>query len=306
MVIANLETPITNLPVSPHVGEKTYIHWTDVELAPKHLKRHNILAVSLANNHTLDYGKEGLRQTLDVLREHGMAGFGAGLDHVEAAKPFLKDVRIGEKHFKLAVLAAHEYSEKYDRRYRHYAREDRPGVNAISKEKLAKQIARLKESDPNTFVVVYPHWNANYAWKTEAQATLCHALIDAGADLIVGHGAHMMQEIEQYRGRWIVYGLGNFMFNSKGRYQKLNAVPLSLVGQLTLRPTSNGLSKTMRLYPIFTDNLVSKYQSRPVTEAEFEQARDLLLNRSPNPEQVKQEVTAGRDDLGRFLEFSLP
>ena len=67
--IANLETPITKLSVSPHTGKKKFIHWDNPTEAPAALQRHRIHAVSLANNHTLDFGVPGLEETFAALRQ---------------------------------------------------------------------------------------------------------------------------------------------------------------------------------------------------------------------------------------------
>jgi len=87
LVIANLETPVTDLPSSPLTGKKVCVHHSDPVEAPRVLKEHNIGAVSLANNHTLDYGIMGLRQSLEALEEHDIQWFGAGTDEASAAEP---------------------------------------------------------------------------------------------------------------------------------------------------------------------------------------------------------------------------
>jgi len=104
LVIANLETPITNLPQSPF-PEKGYVHWSDVRKAPKALQEHNITVVSLANNHTLDYGIKGLKQTLLVLAKNNIEWFGAGMNQKEASEPYIKEFKVGKKVFRLAVIA---------------------------------------------------------------------------------------------------------------------------------------------------------------------------------------------------------
>lgn len=233
---------------SPLEGKKSFIHKGHVEKTPQTLREHKIRTVSLANNHTMDHGLEGLRQTLIILRENGMKAMGAGLTAAEAAQPYVEEFKIGSRIFKLAVIAAFEYDEVYDRDHRFYAEHDRGGVNVLSNNGIKRQIEQLKRDD--AFVVVFPHWGENYEWKTEPQTEFAHRLIEAGADLIVGHGAHMTQEIEKYQGRWIVYNLGNFMFNSQGRYQLLNVAPFSLAAQLRLAAKGDGWLKTVRLYPI--------------------------------------------------------
>jgi hypothetical protein len=306
LVIANLETPVTNLPTSPVTGKKDYVHWTDVVLAPKHLKAHNIHTVSLANNHTLDYGVPGLEQTLDILRKSEIAAFGAGRNQQEAARPFVKDLPVGGRVFKLAVFGAFEFFPDYDRQYHFYASADRAGAHQLALDKLAAEIARLKAAEPATYVVVFPHWGENYVWKSKSQTDLAHGLVDAGADLVIGHGAHMIQEIEPYRGRWIIYSLGNFMFNSPGRYKLKGVDPYSLAAELVVRADGDRLSKSIRVYPIFTDNQITNYQSRLLAKAEFDRAGTLLAQKCPDPARFRQQVRAGKDNLGYYLEFATP
>ncbi len=305
-VIANLEAPITDIIKSPLSDmAKGYLHWTDKRKAPKYLKKHNIKIVSLANNHTLDYGIEGLKQTLGVLRKNGMEWIGAGVNETEAGQPYLRQFAIGQQVFKLAVIAGFEYRKTYDHDFAFYANSKVGGVNALSVKNVSTQVRQLKETIPNVYVVVFPHWGQNYMWKSKRQWELAHQIIDAGADLILGHGAHMMQEIEKYNGRWILYGIGNFMFNSRGRYQKFNVTPFSLIAQLLLQEETGSLVKTMRLYPIFTDNRITNFKGRFLTKDEFEKAYKLLLEKSPQPVQFRKDIKVGKDDIGRFMEFSV-
>ena len=303
-VFANLETPITDMIKSPFANKtKDYVHWTDVKKAPQYLKKHNIKTVSLANNHTLDYGLEGLIQTIEVLRKNGMEWIGAGLNETEAGKPYLKEFAIGRQVFKLAVIAGFEFQKTYDQDFAFYAKSEVSGVNPISVKNISIQIKQLKKDIPNVFVVVFPHWGENYVWKSEKQVDLGHQIIDVGADLIIGHGAHMIQEIEKYNGHWILYGVGNFMFNAKGRYKKFNAAPFSLVVQLLLQESEGNLVKTMKLYPILTHNRITNFQGRFLTKDEFEKAYKLLLEKSFLPRQDEKEIKTGEDDIGRFMEF---
>ncbi len=304
LVIANLETPITNILKSPiPVKTKKNFHWTDVETAPKYFKKYNMKAFSLANNHILDYGLEGLEQTLRILQENDMEWVGAGLDRKEARKSYFKEFTIGNQAFKLAVISGFEYRKTYDQDFVFYANSKTGGVNRISVKKITKQIERLRESVPNVYVVFFPHWGINYTWRSNKQTRLGHQIIDAGADLIIGHGSHIMQEIEKYNGHWILYGIGNFMYNPGGRYQKFNADPFSLVVQLSLSENAGNVVKTVKLYPILTDNKITNYQARFLTQEEFEKAFTLLLAKSPQPAQLEKEVKIGKDEIGRFIQF---
>ncbi len=74
-----------------------------------------------------------------------------------------------------------------------------------------------------------------------------------------------MQEVEAYRGRWIVYSIGNLHFNSPGRYALFGKDPYSFVGALDIRNAGGTATLRLRLYPIVSDNLQTDYQPRPVT-----------------------------------------
>ena len=93
VVIANLETAVTSLraPVFP---SKSYSHYADITLTPQTLAENNIRVVSLANNHALDYGDQGLVETLAALRAQGIASFGAGLDKAQAAAAHIEQFQV--------------------------------------------------------------------------------------------------------------------------------------------------------------------------------------------------------------------
>ena len=305
LVVANLETPLTLPGPSPLDGNKTYVHWSDVEKAPASLAAHNVRAVSLANNHTMDHGPEGLAETLRSLREHGISYFGAGRDAREANQPFEHSFTLAGHTHRVAVFGAFELRRKYATDYAFYAGEDRPGVGKLKLPEYAEHIARFKQDHPDVFVIVFPHWGLNYLWRSSKQTRAAHALIEAGADLILGHGAHMLGEVERFKGRWIFYSVGNFVFNSDGNYDFPGAAPYSLTVQLTVATTATGTERRLRFYPIFSDNEASGYRPRFVDEGEFEAVRDLLAMHSPNQEGELSELAGGRDEAGLYLEVAL-
>ena len=124
-------------------------------------------------------------------------------------------------------------------------------------------------------------------------------------DLVIGHGAHTMQEIEHYGDQWIIYGLGNFVFLSPGRYAKQKVLPYSCVAQLILEDHQLKIQKRIRLYPIFTNNRVSNYQPRPVNKLEFETFMATLFQKSMLDNRQQRLVRSGEDEIGYFIEFIL-
>jgi len=254
--------------------------------------------VNLANNHCLDYGRVGLKQTLDVLGRAGIGTCGAGLNRGQAARPYRHEIRVGRTNVRLVIVCAFKYRRKYDQVYGFYAGKDSPGVNRLSVKGIQRLARKLHTADKNTFLVVFPHWGKNYKAATAKQKRVAHALIDAGVDLIVGHGSHVVQEMELYKGRWIVYSLGNFVFGSPGRYATKQVPPYSAIARLTLASGPSGVVPTLRIYPIFSDNRKTNYRGRFVTAEEFRKAVDVILPGG----QFAFHVTMGQDAYGHFIE----
>ena len=304
-VVADLEAAITDLKQSPFQGEKLYNHRSSLIDAPKHLKKIGVRAVSLANKHSLDFGLSGLEQTLDVLNTHEIAMFGAGLSQVEAARPLDLEFRVGGKKQKIALIGGLEYNKKYDQEFSLFAKDEKGGVHRLSRKSMRSWIKKIKKNDPSTLVVVFPHWGKNYKWKTEKQVTNAHSYIDSGADLVIGHGTHAMQEIEPYKGRWILYGLGNFMFLTPGRYNKQDSVPFSYCVQLILVEQEGTLKKWVRLYPIFSNNRITNYQPHPLDDVDFSKFQQLLFEKSLLNKTQRQSIVRGQDAGGRFLEVPI-
>ena len=109
-----------------------------------------------------------------------------------------------------------------------------------------------------------------------------------------------------YRGRWIVYGLGNFVFNTIGRYgDRKDDVPFSFVGRLDVRERTDGHALSLRLYPIYSDNRVTGYRPRHLDQEEFDLLQRRLSKRRPEWEKLRSEYEVGEDDLGLYLELPI-
>jgi hypothetical protein len=333
LAIANLETPlidITNTP-SPsfsfsegnryHTRKHGYwLHWSDVKIAPIYFKKYNLTNFSLANNHILDYGIEGFKQTLKALHEHDIRFFGAGYNNKQADRPYIENIVVGNRTLKLVVISAFEYRKGYDKDFSWYASSSKDGVNPLSIKRVAKKIEKIRKNNANNvFIVAYPHWGRarSYGWKTDAQTRLGHRLIDAGADIVIGTGPHNLQQIEKYRERWIIYSLGNFMYLVRNRYDMWNSAPFSLVVKLIFKDKSklattnaeytshNQISRHMKIYPILTDSKLNYFQARFVDQKEFEIICRLLIDKNSVWKPSEKDVKLGSDQIGRFIEFPL-
>lgn len=300
--IVNLETPVADLDIKPYRAKKKLVHLGRPWVYKKYLKKYDVNAVGLANNHTMDCGPEGLSQTLKTMDDIGVPRFGAGMNAEEAGRPFVKEIGVGKNRFKLAVFTASEYhgTEESLKRESRFSFGDRPGVYPLWSKQPGGMIKKFRKENTKSFIVVFPHWGLNYEWKHRQQTKIGEVLLDSGADIIIGHGGHLVQEVEKYKNKWIVYSLGNFMFNTSGRYKKKHAWPYSVVSFLRFSFSGSKLNCRFRLYPVFCDNLRTKYQTRPVNEKEFLQVIELLKKRSGKA--FPTDLTTGKDKLGRYLE----
>lgn len=168
--------------------------------------------VSLSNNHILDYGQDALADTFTVLEEIGIDYIGAGRDLNRARQPLIKEVRgktIGFLAASRVVPSGEWYARNAGEGY-----EARAGVfTTYDSADLCEEIRKAKEKCD--VVIVYAHWGIErQEVAADYQRILAKDYIDAGADLVVGSHAHVMQGVEYYKEIPIVYGLGNFLFSN--------------------------------------------------------------------------------------------
>ena len=166
--------------------------------------------VSLANNHSYDYGEVSLTDTLDTLQSIGMTYVGAGSNLEEAVKP----VSFIAGDVKIAFLSATQI-ERVDNPDTKGATENSPGVfRCRNVDMLLEEVTRAKAE--NDFVVVYIHWGTESTSELDwAQKEQAPKIAAAGADLIIGDHPHVLQGITYYGETPVIYSLGNFLFNSK-------------------------------------------------------------------------------------------
>jgi len=201
--MVNLENPIT------YRTQKVKKEF-NFKMDPKYLgilQSAGIDLVTLANNHIFDYGSEGLLDTIHYLDSVGIRHVGAGRNLAEARKPVVFEVkgfRIGFLGYfgggTFAVGASH------------------PGVAPRSEAVFRSDIQALKQINKVDYVIVNIHWGREKAvYPQQWQISLAHFVVDAGADLIVGHHPHVLQGVEKYKGAVIAYSLGNFLFGGNSR-----------------------------------------------------------------------------------------
>lgn len=201
LAMVNLENPLTRSTLA--MPNKQFNFKAEPE-AVKVLTSGGVDVVTIANNHSMDYQAEGLKETMEVLDKAGIQHIGAGNHLTEARRPDIFDVK-GQR---IAYLAY--YGEEYG------AEADKPGVSSIQEARIAEDIRAIR--DQVDWIVVNFHWGQELAeHPADWQVQLGRFTIDQGADLIVGHHPHVLQGAEVYRNRPIVYSLGNFIFGGNSR-----------------------------------------------------------------------------------------
>ncbi len=182
IVIGNLEGTITK---NQSIAKKDVLRFTFDPKVADLLKENNFTAVSLANNHSRDFGYKGYTTTIDFLKKAGIGYFGDWENNDNLS--YIKEI----KGRKIEFIGFHEFSY-------------------INFDRVLKTIA----SSTADFTIVFPHWGVEYEKEPSTlQKTLARKFIDAGADAVIGAHPHVTQTIEWYKEKPIVYSMGNFIFD---------------------------------------------------------------------------------------------
>jgi len=272
IVFGNLEGPLTDRG-TPDADKKFVFHSPPAKVSAA-LKNAGFNVVSLANNHTLDYGADGLAQTVETLDAAGIQHAGAGANLMAARQPAMFQID-GQR---VAILA---YSITLPDNF--YAEENKAGTAFGHEEQVRDDvIAARMQAD---IVLVSFHWGQE--GKTELreyQTHLGHLAIDSGASAVIGHHPHILQGIERYKDGLILYSLGNFTFGS----YSTNSVR-SAVAQLHFR---NGRLQQLQMFPINVNNFEVQFQPQPL---HGEEADDVIANLQTLSAALNTEV---RNDQG--------
>ncbi|MEJ2605449.1 MAG: CapA family protein [Anaerolineales bacterium] len=172
--------------------------------------------LSLANNHAMDYGPEALLDAISLLEKNHVQSVGAGEDAAAAAAPVILTAN-GTNIAFLSYVDVPVEVRGFDARS-WTATQNQPGVSWADPEQMRADIAAVRPLAD--IIVVLLHSGYEYVVQPSLpQVTAAHTAIDAGADLVLGHHAHVLQGIEFYNQGVIVYGLGNFVFDDGDIYQ---------------------------------------------------------------------------------------
>lgn len=206
--VANLECGIgtDEMPFDPvKMADRCNVIYTIAEDLEK-LKVLGVDAVSLANNHFYDLGEAGMLCAIEELDKRGIKHTGAGRNLEEASRPI--SMQIG-KH-KCAIIACCATRHVG---YVPIADSNSPGLNHLEIKEICRQIRQAKQCHDKVFVM--PHWgDESTIWPTTDVVAQARAMVEAGADAIIGNHSHRVQSMIRYKGSPVFYSLGNFLFPS--------------------------------------------------------------------------------------------
>ena len=258
LTIANFEGTLTE---SDAREDKTFAFKAPASFA-KILTDGNVEAVTTANNHSHDYGEQGFTDTLNALDAEGITHFG----YDETALMDIKGVKVG-------LVGIYELKDHMERA-----------------QQVKDNIAKVKAEGAQLVIVIF-HWgNEKEEVPDSNQMALGRLAIDEGADLVCGHHPHVLQGIETYKGKNIVYSLGNFCFGGNSAPGDMD----SMIFQQTFTITEDGVQadNVTNIIPcsISSEYGYNNYQPTPAEGEEAQRIKNKIEERSAMiPVNVSQE-----------------
>ncbi len=242
--VGNLEGVFTDNP-SLSLMDNSILRFTFEPRLVAMLKEFGFSGFSLANNHSLDFGREGFENTRTLLAENGMFSFGSPLNDYNLS------YKVSAKGREVCIV----------------------GYHSLYREDPSTAIAEISKLRPDCdFLAVVSHWGDEYQnEENEAQRRLGKIFIDAGADLVVGHHPHVVQPVEIYKGKAIFYSLGNFLFDQD--------FSLATRQSLAVRLTLGEDYQEFHLIPVEMSRARLYY---PEHEA-YQARRGILVSKLPEP-----------------------
>ncbi len=254
IVIGNLECPISNTGVSNVNQESVIARPNTLDV----LTDAGFNAVSLANNHMMDFGISGLQDTIIELENRSINYAGAGIDKKTKKQPG-----------KISGYDNVTFLSYYGR-----SKKNQGGTNGAEKNRVLADIQKAK--DENKIIIVNIHWGRyNRKLPQKHQVEFAHQMIDFGANLIIGSGPHVLQPVELYHGGVIAYSLGNFLFD-----HTINDPPnpdTQLTMMLNITFVKNAV-KNVTIQPIYINNEFRPEPIEPDKEPQlFKKVTSLLV-----------------------------
>lgn len=212
----------------------------------------SVEAANLANNHSHDYGEQSFTDTKKILEDAGISTFG----YDDSAIVTVKGINVGL----VGIYELHDHLERM--------------------QQLKDNIAKVKADGADLIIAIF-HWgNERETVPDYNQMTLAHAAIDNGADLVIGHHPHVLQGIEEYRGKYIAYSLGNFCFGGNSAPSDMDTMIFQQT--FTIRNGEVLADQNINLIPcsISSEAGFNNYQPTPSEGSEAERIRQKIEERS--------------------------
>ncbi len=278
VTMINLETTLTttNNPIPKPFNFKAKPRYA------KMLKDAGIDIVTLANNHMYDFGEEGLLETIKTLDAAGLKHVGAGRNNKEARKPVVMNVK-GVKLAYLGYYGSGRHGESFP------ATRTAPGTAMRSLFYVGRDIAAVRDSVD--LIIVNFHWGREKAhYPEESEVDFARETIKLGADIVVGHHPHVLQGVEVYRDKLIIYSLGNFIFGGNSRTLDRSAVLRIKIDpklpnnyKAALIPVQIDYWQPHRLRGAWADSILTQLQKYsapfPFTQARIDSGQILTIER---------------------------
>jgi len=272
IVLGNLEGPLARTSARQ---ARNYSYKVNPDLAAA-LARARINVLTLANNHALDCGREGILETLEALASAGVDAIGAGADQKAAHQPLIRQAgpwRVG--------LLGYYWNERCA------ATTDLPGAAMDTPEVLKSDIGALRNRVDR--VVVTFHWGIPYYHEPSPEnRAKARFAVDCGADVVIGHHPHIVQPFEIYRGRPIFYSVGNFAFGSRNSHAEGLLVAIRFEDVRT----------EVNAYPLYVKNRDPRVRYQPkVFKGAAADSMLRRLARISGPAGAEMKIEAGRGTL---------
>ena len=217
----------------------------------------SVEAANLANNHTGDYGYQALVDSFDILSSNNIVPFG------------MNTVEIKEINGKIVGLI---------------------GTNALSYEGIKNfyiNLDKLKQQNPDLIIASF-HWGKEASTTPDGnQIQLAHQAIDNGVDLVIGHHPHVIQGIEKYKGKYIVYSLGNFCFGGNTNPSDKDTMIFNQI--FTFEGKNLIIDDNVTVLPCSVSSVTERnnFQPTPLKHKEFERVKNKIVTRSKSFEVIE-------------------
>jgi poly-gamma-glutamate capsule biosynthesis protein CapA/YwtB (metallophosphatase superfamily) len=294
-LLVNLETSIT---VSRDFCSDKFVHYRMHPDNVRYLRAAGIDGCSLANNHVMDFGVEGLLETLTVLRANGIDTVGAGRDLQESRR--VARIPLGLGGASLLFLGCCSTSSGVPSPWA--AGTGRPGVDllpdlsAVTADEITGRLR--EEKQPGDIAVVSLHWGSNWGDEVSLdKVAFAHRLVEGGVDLVHGHSSHHVRPVELYQGKLILYGCGDLITDYEGiRGHERWRGDLGALYFATLS-LADGQLVGLRLNPL----AMRKLSLRRTTPTDTETLQETLNRTSARFAVQFEQDEAGALELGVFV-----